>query len=286
MEGKDGMDRMVSLSTSFFTLEEGCLMKRFFLAFILAITSASVAQATLFLADYDGDTGNGGLDADFAVGSTVATAANGAISATAKWGAGAIDPSGETELLSYATAGNFNLSAGTIEMWIRTDTWNTEWGGFFNAYIDNSNDIRFWKRNDGRLQAYMDSGADGWNLWGPVLNLGSDWYHLAWTWDSVADTTTMYLDGVPQASSLFFSGVTTAIEYTGTVDANFEVGAAQNGLEFQGQIDDFRISATDLYGGQSFTPPTGPYVIPEPGSLSMLAMAALMVLGRRRRELT
>ena len=73
-------------------------MKRFFLASVLAIVPVTMVQgATLFLADYDGDTGNSGLDADFAVGSTVATAANGAICATAKWGAGALDPSRSEE---------------------------------------------------------------------------------------------------------------------------------------------------------------------------------------------
>lgn len=258
-------------------------MKRFFLMSILVIAPVSGTQgATLFLADYDGDTGNSGLDADLAVGSPTATAANGSISGTAKWGAGALDPTNDTSLLSYATAGNFNLNAGTVEMWLRTDTWNSAWGGFFNAYIDNSNDIRFWKRSDGRIQATMNSGAGGvWNLWGPVLNLDSDWYHVAWTWDFTANTTTMYLDGTPLTSSLFFTNIT-ELGFAGTVDANFEVGAAQNGLEFQGQIDDFRISDVDLYGGQSFTPPTGPYPIPEPGSLYLLMLGTLFLASRQR----
>jgi hypothetical protein len=212
----------------------------------------------------------------------------------------------------YATEGNFPLqsdvlnpnAAGTIEMWIKPNpgTWNSagNWDYFFSIYWIDPNptepiipgyevgDIRIYKRGDSaaptRIYAHQDGYGlgDQWytNTWYTTCDFGvspcvddGEWHHLAWTWDAVANTSYIYIDGTKDPAG----GVNKPPVFFGKLMDNFEIGSHQNGFDnFNGLIDELRISNIDRYAGvDSFVPYTdGPWLAPGCGSLQYPAPAS------------
>lgn len=225
---------------------------------------ASTMQRTLLHASYDGNTGNGGIDADFARGSNVAIGNGGSIDTGGKHG-GAMDSYTASGTVNYPVEGNFSADAGTVEMWVKTSTWsNGEFAGFFDVYKAGQVDIRLQKTNGDRLQAYAADivGGSSWSITSAPISLDADWHHVAWTWDENVNMTFLYLDGIPIAnmSNVSISNLT-GVDFLGSLtDATIEVGSIQDGSgAFQGLIDEFRISNYDLYQGGTFTPQGTPF---------------------------
>ncbi len=218
---------------------------------------------TLFLAHYDGNTG---ANADFGLGGRSAITAGGVIDAMSKFGAGSLDGNTATGTVSYYTAGNFNKAAGTVEMWIKPANWSDgQYAGFFGVYQAGVGDIRLQKTNGGRLQAYMADpvSGSGWSLTSDALVLDDSWHHIAWTWDTAANVSALYVDGAVVAGTPSLWGGLGTIDYVGTLPATFEVASVQGGsASFLGLIDELRISGIDLYGGQAFAPQGGPWPTP------------------------
>lgn len=257
---------------------------------------------TLFLAHYDGDTPHLGIDADYALGSSEVFSNGGLIVNDAKFGPGSLDTSGVTTAVGnqvlYATEGNFPLKsddldpngAGTIEMWFKPNpgTWETvdDWDYFFSIYWIDPNipgwqvgDIRIYKRGDSdaitRIFAHQDGYGigDQWftNTWftqcqffEPCVAEG-EWNHIAWTWDAVAQTSFVYINGEKDPAS----GVNNPPVFLGKLWDTFDLGSQQGGFDnFEGLIDEFRISNIDRYAGlASFVPHKTPWPVPECGAL-------------------
>jgi hypothetical protein len=242
----------------------------------------STSAATIFLAHYDGNTGNNGLNADYAAGIPTAVTSGGSISATAKFGSGSLSltPAPAT-LTTYSSAGNYNLDSGTIEMFFNTAAWaNGNYHALFGMYSAPA-DIRIQELPGGQLQAFQYDGTNIWSLTsGALTPTDNAWHHVAWEWNWTSDTSTLYLDGAIVANSV----AGTMGSYVGAVPANFGVGSMQDQSfsQFNGLIDEFRISDTDIYGGKAFTPPTAPFSVPEPMSLSVVGTFMLLTIRRRR----
>ena len=214
-----------------------------------------LADNTLFLAHYDGNTGNSGLQADAAKGISEPIETDAAIVADAKFGAGSAAING---LLTYALAGNFNLRAGTIEMWIKADDWyDRTYQGLFAARVDNNHEIRIQKRGDSdKLHVYQASDAGLWGIYNAQANIvNGQWHHFAWTWDVAAQMTHLYIDGQVLAQGSYGE----ISVYSGALSPTFMVGSMDSSNYFDGQIDELKISDADLYQGQSFTPQTTPF---------------------------
>jgi len=217
------------------------------------------ASHTLFLAHYDGDTGNGGLDADFAVGSAEVVTGDGSIDlVNYKFGTGSLDPNG---IVSYQTRDNFNVLAGTVEMWIRPSDWTDgAYQGLLGIWYELGNDIRIQKTHLNQLQASMVGNGKSWTATKDMVNLtDGQWYHIAWTWDLNAQKSELYLDGQPLGATVnVYNRVD--LGFDGILNPTMFIGNMQTGSNpFKGQIDEFRISDKDLYGGQAFTPQGAPW---------------------------
>lgn len=261
-------------------------MIRTLCAFSAAVMIGTSAQAaTIFGASYDSS-----KTADIAVGNAVPTVAGLSTinNGSSKFGAGSLDTTAVTSGnngTKYATAGNFNPLAGTVDFWMqlpngydgtRQDLFSIFAGGFtgdFALYIDPGSQ---------RLQTVVDvAGANQWTQQGfanafSVLGDGN-WHHIAWEWDTNAGFATLYVDGVPEnfsvIGSVSFAG--------GTLGSDMEIGSRQGGYDnFKGNIDDLRISDTAIYGQAGFTPPTQS-TVPEPASLGLLGIGALALTRRK-----
>lgn len=254
------------------------------LAFLMSIGTAAQAD-TLFGATYDNS-----KTADQAVGNAAPTAGGlSTISNSSQFGAGSLNTSTSASGgngTTYATAGNFNPQAGTVDFWMqmpngyngaRQDLFGIFAGGYtgdFSLHLNPATD---------RLHTVVDvAGANQWSQggWASVNNVLGDgnWHHIAWEWDSAANFATLYVDGTPEN----YTAVGTVSFDGGTLGSNFEVGSHQGGWDaFQGNIDDLRISGTAIYGQAGFTPPTRS-TVPEPASMVMLLAGSALLLLRRR----
>lgn len=257
------------------------------LALLVLIGTVAEAATPIFGASYDNT-----KSAEIAAGSSSPTVAGltSINSLSSKFGGGSLNSAGVTSGnngTKYATAGNFNPLAGTVDFWMqlpngfngtRQDMFSIFAGGYtgdFSLYIDPGSQ---------RLQTIVDvAGANQWTQQGyanaySVLG-DTNWHHIAWEWDTTAGFATLYVDGAPEnysvIGSVSFAG--------GTLGANFEVGSRQGGYDaFQGNIDDFRIFDTAIYGQAGFTPPAQSTIIPEPASIAMFVIGSTLSLLRRR----
>lgn len=265
---------------------------------VLAVTGLTAnAQNLLFLSHYDGNTDHGGRDADIAVGSDDVLSNGGVISATSKFGAGSLDPSGNSvgNNTPYDVAGNFNVDAGTVDMWVKMDDWadtaeaiDTNGAHFLSIWNTPSWWGAIYMRNvDGKLSfavSHDPGGASYYDYETSVLNVDTDWHHVAFEWDFTAGQIAVYLDGVSQALSLNPASNAAIAPYNGTWGAPFEIGTLQGGYNpLPGLVDEVRIMDGPAYGFQDFAPETAPY-IPEPATLALLGLGGLFARRRFRKS--
>lgn len=261
-----------------------------------SIGATSAWAGTSFLHHFDAPTGTNAGDADFGGGSTVQRATppdgpGGTIVAGGKFGTGLNRASGGR--IQYDTAGNYYAQRGTIEMFINYPSVQG-FGGLWST-------VQGTSAGAGDIRMYIFAGGGGAGFGGYMTDTdsrwecettagqfvtGADaaantWHHVAWTWDTAAGTTAIYWDGIQRRSGPDFGTVN---NYDGALPTQMHIGENQLGsATFNGLIDEFRISDQVLYTG-NFAPPTAPFAtpVPEPTSLSLLGLAAL-VAGRRRR---
>lgn len=231
------------------------------LASALSISAVAKADTPIFGAAYDSS-----KTAGIAGGNASPTNAGTSFinDANSRFGAGSLNtadvfPGGEG--IRYSTVDNFNPLAGTVDFWmqmpngyngVRQDLFSIFAGGYtgdFSLYI-----------NPGTLRLHTVVDVNGNNQWqqggyeNAYATLGDgDWHHIAWEWDTVAGFATLYVDGVAEN----YNALGTVSFAGGTLGAEMEIGSRQGGYDaFQGNIDDFRIFDTAIYGQSSFTPPT------------------------------
>ncbi len=268
--------------------------------------STQALAQTLFLHHLDvGDPGNNGAGtADYAVGNP-----NELVSPPNGPGGNTVGPAGCKfgnclqrfdganigGRVEYATAGNWDQSKGTIEMWVKGD--GVTGGGFVGLWgtdtSSGSGDIRMYIYDTGAgrtLGAYMLGGTAGAAFWEieqaiPVGLLdNTNWHSVAWEYDTTAGKTATWWDGqllrnTPDAGTVNFHGVT---------NSRMHIGENQTGsAPFPGFIDEFRISGNLVYDmTQNYVPQTAPFPapVPEPASAALLMIGAVLVISRRLRK--
>ena len=266
------------------------LLTRLALTTVLVATwAASQAIAvTTFLNHFDvsvpteispGVFAPGAGPADYAVGNpneviTPPNGPGGPIVDGGKWGKALSKSNGGR--VEYATAGNYNVNKGTIEMWIKgPGVDDTHFNGLWGTDTSSGNgDIRMYiynsQVNDNlrTLGAYQN-GAGGffWEIEEPIpANLldNTNWHHVAWAFDTNAGTTATWWDGQLLGNTPDQGFVNPRTTFNNT---RFHIGEVQGGsAPWPGLIDEFRISDSIVYDMNSnFTPPTAPFPTPPSG---------------------
>lgn len=212
-----------------------------------------IDEHTLLLAHYDGNTGNGGLDADFAKGSPVASFAKAHIVENGKIGK-MLNLTSQFDWVSYESKNNIDASKGTIEMWIKPVghlLMGYNWQ-IFDGYTDDSNRFlwyfnavdgtRFQFISGGRTIAVATAKPDSlkWEK--------NNWYHIAGTWDAKAGKMEFFRDGVLVAcegNPKTWEPITIDKLWFGV---NRWGGESSNGCDFPRiYVDELRISDTIRY---------------------------------------
>lgn len=270
---------------------------RLALVAILAAAAPALAGST-FIHNFDGTPGSGPGAAPFALGNpaqqTPPPVGNGGqiVASPAKFGQSLLRNNG-TDVggrITYATAGNYNVNLGTIEMFINSP--NIRGGGFVGLWgTDTSSgagDIRMYiyDTGAGRTLGAYQNGAGGtfWEIEQVIpanLLTDNEWHHVAWAFDTNAGITATWWDGQLLRNTPDAGTVNPRTSFTGT---RFHIGENQAGsAPFPGFIDEFRISDNVVYNTtQNLVVPTAPFAIPEPSSLGLLGMAVIPMIRRRR----
>jgi hypothetical protein len=254
------------------------MVRSMMFAALLGLLCAAQAQADVIsLMHMDGSDGSTTFT-DEAGGTWSAVAGNTQLKTTpVKFGTASLRSAGYIEN-SDTTALELGASTSfTIDFWLYLNTLtNSQYvAGKSNPDYGKGYDIRVI---DGGIAVF---GVHGWGsgFYSPSNILYAEtWQHIALTAD--CSTVWMFVDGQLQA--------TTTRDINGALasDRGFRIGTqtdyAGNGLD--GYMDEFRFVSGQAAWTASFIPPTSPYVIPEPGTLSLLGLGGLWLIRRRRRD--
>jgi hypothetical protein len=156
--------------------------------------------------------------------------------------AGLFDGSGDTLTLADSADWDFGTGDFTIDFWVR---FNSASAGqhFINR---NNNEFQIRYAANGKL-AFMIEGAEPVNVtWSPSANV---WYHIAAV--RSGSTAYVFVDGTSIGSGSNSSDV------QGTT--GIEIGTAGGAQEFNGWMDELRVSKGTARWTSNFTPPSQEY---------------------------
>lgn len=143
---------------------------------------------------------------------------------------------------------------------------------------DSGSDVIIGSRS-GIWNKVQTTGTARWFDLGNYNLLDNTWHHIAYT-GSAALGASFWVDGVKKSTDLT---PLSAIQVTGVND-NFEIGGtAQFSEDMEGLIDDIAVWNEVLSDQRIIALANGEAVLPEPGTIALLAIGGLLAGARRRK---
>ncbi|MBT3199105.1 MAG: LamG domain-containing protein [Phycisphaerales bacterium] len=235
-----------------------------------AFTAVSTEAAMVGHWQFD----NSGNVGQATVSSNLQTVGNASYSASGKVG-GALSLDGNGDYLRVD--GSDTLATGmptgdgsyTIAAFIQTTTAGKGiigWGSYGSGASVNA------LRTDGaKLLNYSWGGGVDYSASAPTI-LDGQWHHVAATYDAASSTKRLYFDGAEIGSGKVIGDLTVGAQ-------KFRIGSTNNGEYFNGLLDDMRVYNTALSESE-----ISGLSVPEPATMSLLALGGLAILRRRRRS--
>jgi hypothetical protein len=200
--------------------------------------------------------------------------------AQAKFGTASITFDGSGDRVTTGDAAELNFGAGdfTVEGWFRlTGKADSQalMGQWDNAgFLSNCSWYLYVVGGSLMLRLAVGGTFDTGNAWSPTLG---QWYHVAA--DRQGTTIRVYVNGAVLATSLFFSSTVTDSTAALVLGAIGDTAGFPS-FDFNGQMDEVRITVGLAQYAGAFTPPTAPFPRDPVGVLASVAPAALQLTGR------
>jgi len=189
------------------------------------------------------------------------------------------------------TLGSF--TAASMSAWVRPDTVNNTEDGFLAVGASGGGATRYFTvmnraSGDSKWRVDLDDGSSRRDVLSDATPVAGTWLHMVLTFDSAAagsEQLRMYVDSVLQGDVQSIGGDNDPYIFTN----NWLIGTEQTDSRFfDGAIDDVRIYDHELSPAEiSALFSDGPLYreapIPEPTSMTLLALGAIGLLRRRRR---
>ena len=145
-----------------------------------------------------------------------------------------------SDLLQYATAGNFNMPAGTIEFWMKP-----RWGNFdnnqrvfFSLGFGPNSDFVLFKDRASNFRFIINADDSEANHFSFDFWTAIQWHHIAITW-TVPGRMITYIDGIERINH-----ASTSQDVLSPIPSSLNIGSrsVQNNLQPNVVIDELRIS--------------------------------------------
>jgi len=181
--------------------------------------------------------------------------------AQSKFGGSSLLFDGNSDYLTVPDSDDWYFGTGdfTIDLWAMFHTTDA---GYFCSQdnLDNNNRMYFYKYADGgatsnKILFYCITGGVAranyvmTNTWSPILDT---WYHIAFVRNGAG--ALLFINGQSQVLT-----ETTAFDDLGDIAADFKIGTYRGSGDFNGWIDEFRISKGTARWISNFDVPTSPY---------------------------
>ncbi len=156
-----------------------------------------------------------------------------------------------SDTLTFSSAGNLDVTEGSVEMWVKPEgNLSGEHWLFIAAQSPSvhTTEYRIWIDDDILEFRFIDEYESPSRVWTSVSNWNaSEWHHVAATWKASTNSMELYVDSSTSGNSYNIG----SLGYMGSAGSTMYLGSYKLGTgQFNGTIDELRISDSQKTGSE------------------------------------